>query len=76
MQFVIVAVLMGVLLGPASAQGIQSPSQVAIQIDNIINQWAQVLEVQQKQIEDLKKENADLKAKAAPAPKSSDDAGK
>ena len=46
---------------PAQAQ--QLPSQVAIQIDNIINQWAQVIEAQQKQIEELKKENTDLKSK-------------
>jgi len=48
------------LIFPAVAQ--QLPSQVAIQMDTVINQWAQTIEIQQKQIEDLKKENAELKS--------------
>jgi hypothetical protein len=40
-----------------------TPSQVALQIDGIVNSWAQTIEAQQKQIADLQKENADLKAK-------------
>jgi hypothetical protein len=46
----------------------QSPSQVAIQIDNIINQWAQALENDQRTIATLQKENSDLKAKYEPTP--------
>jgi len=46
---------------PALAQQ-STPSQTAIQIDNVINGWAQTIEAQQKMIADLQKEIADLKA--------------
>lgn len=62
MQYVIVLALIALLATPASAQ-IVTPSQTAIQIDTVINQWAQVIEAQQKQIEELKKDNTELKAK-------------
>ena len=52
-------------VGGALAQQTPTPSQTALQIDNVINQWAQTLEAQQKQIEALQKENADLKAKSS-----------
>lgn len=63
------ALIIGVLcLMPvcANAQQQASPSQTAIQIDNVINQWAQTLEALQKQNADLQKEVADLKAKYEP----------
>ena len=41
-----------------------TPSQIALQIDNIINQWAQTIEAQQRQITDLEKQITDLKAKS------------
>jgi cell division protein FtsL len=54
---------------PALAQQPQvSPSQVALQIDNVINQWAQTIEAQQREIVMLQKELADLKAKQPVAP--------
>jgi cell division protein FtsB len=61
MQFLKALAILLALTVAVTAQ--QLPSQVAIQIDSVINQWAQALEAQQKQIEELKKENADLKAK-------------
>jgi uncharacterized protein (DUF3084 family) len=67
MQFIIAGGFLLVLTLSASAQ--QSPSQTAIQIDTIINQWAQVIEAQQKQISEQQKEIADLKAKYEPADK-------
>lgn len=39
-----------------------TPSQTAIQIDNVINQWAQTIEAQQKQIADLQKQLEEAKA--------------
>jgi CHASE1-domain containing sensor protein len=51
----------------------QTPSQIALQIDNIINGWAQAIEALQKQNADLQaqltavtKERDDLKAKLEP----------
>ena len=46
------AFIAGLAVSFAIAQ--QLPSQVAIQIDGIINQWAMVIEAQQKEIADLK----------------------
>jgi hypothetical protein len=67
MQFIKAGAFLLVLSLSANAQ--QSPSQTAIQIDTIINQWAQVIEAQQKQISEQQKEIADLKAKYEPADK-------
>ena len=53
----------------ASAQQMNSPSQVALQIDNVINTWAVQLEANAHTIADLQKQIADLKAKYEPAPK-------
>jgi len=52
------------LLTAASAQ--QTPTQLALQIDGIINQWAQAIESQQQQIAALQKQIADMKAKYEP----------
>lgn len=53
----------------AEAQQALSPSQTAMQMDTVINQWALTLEHQgeqldqaRKQTTDLQKENVDLKA--------------
>ena len=61
-----IAVAFGLLLPSAALAQQQpaTPSQMALQIDNVINQWAQTIEAQQKQIAELQKENAELKAKA------------
>ena len=59
---------------PALAQQTLSPSQTALQIDAVVNQWAQVIEASQKQlaadhqkIDSLQKEIDTLKAPPAPA---------
>jgi hypothetical protein len=39
-----------------------TPSQTALQIDNVVNAWAQRLEADAKAIAELQKEIADLKA--------------
>jgi len=39
-----------------------TPSQTAIQIDNVINQWAQMIEGQAKQIADLQRQLEEAKA--------------
>jgi septal ring factor EnvC (AmiA/AmiB activator) len=44
----------------AFAQQPPTPAQVAIQLDNIINQWAQVLETQQQTIKADQDKIADL----------------
>jgi len=54
------------LVAPARAQAQQTPSQIAIQLDGVINSWAQTIESQNKVIADLQKEVADLKAKYEP----------
>jgi len=53
----------------AGAQQMNSPSQVALQIDNVINAWAAQLEVNARTIADLQKQITDLKAKYEPAAK-------
>ena len=47
----------------------QTAASVALQIDSVVNSWAQTLEVQQKQIAELQKQLAELKKKDAPASK-------
>ena len=47
----------------ALAQQPQSPSQVARQMVNVINSWADALEAMQQQIATLTKERDELKAK-------------
>ena len=39
-----------------------TPSQTAIQIDNVINQWAQTIEALQRENAELKKQLEDAKA--------------
>lgn len=55
------------LAAPALAQQQQqqqqTPSQIALQVQQVIANWAQALEGQQKQIEALTKERDELKAK-------------
>lgn len=46
----------------AYAQQQPTPSQTAIQIDNVINQWAQTIEALQRENADLKKQIEDAKA--------------
>jgi len=62
-------VLLSLLATPAFAEPTQTPSQIAIQIDNVINGWAQELERREKTIFELQKEIADLKAKYEPEKK-------
>ena len=50
----------------AFAQQQPSPSQTAIQIDNVVNQWAQQLDNDQRAIAALQKQIDDLKAKYEP----------
>lgn len=47
----------------------QTPTQIAIKMDNIINTWAETIEAQQKVIAELQKQVADLKAKYEPPSK-------
>jgi cell division protein FtsL len=49
------------MASPALAQQQPTPAQTALQIDNVINQWAQTIEAQQKQIADLQKQLEELK---------------
>jgi len=56
-------ILLFALTASASAQQPNSPSQVALQIDNVINAWAAQLEANARTIADLQKQLADLKAK-------------
>jgi hypothetical protein len=56
----LIAVVLCVLSTAALAQN--TPSQTAIQIDNVINAWAQQIEAQQKQIADLQKQLEEAKA--------------
>lgn len=58
----------------ASAQQQQTPSDLALQINGVIGEWARQLQTQQQRINELQgqlatmtKERDDLKAKAAPA---------
>ena len=73
MKFVfalLVVLLTALIPAVASAQTQQpTPTQTALQIDNVINQWAQTLEALQKQNADLQREIADLKAKYEPPKK-------
>jgi hypothetical protein len=39
-----------------------TPAQTALQIDNVINQWAQMIETLQRENADLKKQLEDAKA--------------
>lgn len=50
------------LTTPALAQQPQSPSMLALQINNVVGQMAQALEVAQQKIKDLEAENERLKA--------------
>ena len=65
--WILVNMLVFALMIPANAQQ-PTPSQTAIQIDNVINQWAQTIEAQQKTIADLQKQLEEAKA-AAPKEK-------
>lgn len=65
MKWIIIAIGL-FLCGAAAAQQQATPSQTAIQIDNVVNLWAQQIEAQQKMIADLQKEIAELKAKYEP----------
>jgi hypothetical protein len=62
MMRVIVCTLCLVTALPAHAQQQPTPSQTAIQIDNVINQWAQMIETLQRENADLKKQVEDAKA--------------
>jgi len=53
----------------ANAQQVNSPAQVALQIDGVVNAWAVQLEANARTIADLQKEVADLKAKYEPTEK-------
>lgn len=66
MRTILAAAVLATFGSPAIAQHQSplSPSSVAIQIDTVINQWAQQLEADQRTIAALQKENADLKAAA------------
>jgi cell division protein FtsB len=57
-----IAFVLCFMVVPAWAQQSQTPSQTAIQIDNVINQWAQQLEALQRENADLKKQIEDAKA--------------
>ncbi len=61
------ALLFSLFATAASAQQQATPSQVAIQIDNVVNGMAQSIENDQRIIADLQKQIADLKAKYEPA---------
>ncbi len=56
-----ICILSVALMSSAQAQE-PTPSQTAIQIDNVINQWAQTIERQQKQLADLQKQLEEAKA--------------
>lgn len=56
-----IAVFLFAMTASAVAQQ-PSPSQTAIQIDNVINQWAQTIEAQQRTIDDLRKQLEEAKA--------------
>lgn len=56
------AILLCLVSFPALAQQQPTPSQTAIQIDNVVNQWAQQIEAQQKQIMELQKQLEEAKA--------------
>jgi len=62
----IFAILLCLVSFSALAQQQPTPSQTAIQIDNVVNQWAQQIEAQQKQIADLQKQLEEAKAKITP----------
>jgi len=53
----------------ANAQQVNSPAQVALQIDGVVNAWAVQLEANARTIADLQKQITDLKAKYEPAAK-------
>jgi hypothetical protein len=69
MKYLIFSAVVGFsfVVGSAMAQQPQqSPTATALQIDTIVNQWAQILEAQQHQIQELQKQVDDLKAKYEP----------
>jgi hypothetical protein len=57
----LIAFVLCLMAVPAHAQQ-PTPSQTAIQIDNVINQWAQTIEALQRENADLKKQIEDAKA--------------
>lgn len=61
-MFSLVLLAVALLSSPAFAQQPQqlTPSQLAIQLNTVIGQWAQTIEAQQKQISDLQQERAKL----------------
>ena len=61
-----------VLLATPSLAQQQTPSQMALQLNGVISNWALTLESQSKQIETLTKETADLKARLAEKEKPKD----
>ena len=63
--WILANMLVVALMIPARAQQQPSPSQTAIQIDNVINQWAQTIEAQQRTIADLQKQLEEVKATKA-----------
>ncbi len=46
---------------PALAQQQATPAEVALQINSVVSQWATTLTQQGRIIDDLQKQNADLK---------------
>ena len=65
--WILVNMLFVVLMIPARAQQQPTPSQTAIQIDNVINQWAQTIEAQQVQIAKLLARVKELEEKYEPS---------
>jgi hypothetical protein len=59
--WILVNMLAFALMFPARAQQ-PTPAQTALQIDNVINQWAQTIEALQRENADLKKQIEDAKA--------------
>jgi hypothetical protein len=64
-SLIVGALLAGSIIG-ASAQAQQSPAETALQIDTVINGWAQLLEQQTREIAALQKRLADKTQEAAP----------
>jgi predicted RNase H-like nuclease (RuvC/YqgF family) len=56
--FIVLSLLVA---GPARAQQ-PTPAQTALQIDNVINQWAQTIEALQRENADLKRQIEEAKA--------------
>lgn len=57
----LIAILLLALTSPALAQQ-PTPAQTALQIDNVINQWAQTIEALQRENAELKKQIEEAKA--------------